>query len=300
LARLIALVGPTGSGKTAWGLELALALGAEIISVDSLQVYQGMDIGTAKPSLAERALVPHHLIDILTPDQAYNAGRFAHDASAALTGILQRGRPALLLGGTHLYHQALIQGMVEAPEASAVTKARVAALGPSPARYQALTQADPETAARLHPNDVARVTRALEVAWETGIPLTEWRRQQRPPRHEVMYLAPWWPREQLYQRINQRCQAMLERGLLQETQGLLNQGYAPSLPPLRSLGYLQAVAHLQGKINQETMLSQMQQKTRHYAKKQLTWLHKLPLHNLMPEQRVSEVLPLITKYLEQP
>ncbi len=305
MAGLVAIVGPTASGKTALGLELAQGLGGEIISVDSMQVYRGMDIGTAKPSLTEQGAVQHHLLDILNPDQPYNAGQFALDAKKFLLEIQGRGKVPILLGGSHLYHKALIYGIISLPEVSLKTKKTVADFnkeGGKMALYHRLSELDPLSARRLHPNDIARVTRALEVVLDQGESLTKIQEKQsfKKPLYPVLYLARQWSRETLYQRINQRGVEMVKEGLVQETERLLKKGYGSGLQSLRSIGYKQATAFLSGEINQAEMILQIQQATRRYAKKQLTWVARLPqVRWVRPEESGPDLLKEVRVFLDE-
>ncbi len=275
------VVGPTASGKTDTGLKLASRIGGEIVSADSMQIYRWMDIGTAKPSASERAEVPHHLIDILTPDKPYNAGQFAQDADQVIAELQERGKPVILLGGTNLYIRALIHGMIPVPEISAPVKVEIKRMLAEKGLahcYQQLQSLDPKSAAKLHPNDVARISRALAVFLETGRSIQDLQEEHgfNQMRYQPLFIGTRWPREVLYQRINQRVLMMVEAGLVEEAESLLWRGYGSGLPSLRSIGYRQAFEFLDEKIDHDEMISDIQQKSRHYAKKQMTWYRNNP------------------------
>lgn len=304
MQRLLGILGPTASGKTALGIELAQSLNGEIISVDSMQVYQGMDIGTAKPSPAELAQAPHHLIDIISPDQAYNAGIFCEQAHLVLEEICTRGKLPILLGGTHLYHRAFLYGIIPVPDISPTIKTRIQNWmeeGGLAHCYTQLQSLDPAAAQRLHPHDISRIHRALEVVLQTGQSIDVHHQSHgfQEPKFKILYLAPHWERKQLYERINLRVIRMVQSGLLEETQALLDQGYNPQLQPMRSIGYKQAVMHLQGQLGLEEMIDEIQKQTRRYAKKQLTWLKAMEgVHWLEEGEDLNQLLPQIQDFLQ--
>ena len=274
--RAVGIAGPTASGKSALALAAAQAWPVEIISVDSAQVFCSLDIGTAKPSAAERAAVPHHLIDILVATQAYSAARFVADARRLITEINQRGRIALLVGGTMLYFKALIDGLDAMPAADpavrAALDARAAAEG-WPALHAALARVDPVTAARLKSTDAQRIQRALEVWTVSGQPISSFHGQQARPGLALPLLAlEPLDRAWLHQRIAQRFDAMLADGLLDEVRGLRARGdLQPRLPALRCVGYRQAWTALEAS-DLAPLREQGIAATRQLAKRQLTWL----------------------------
>ena len=283
-ATVACLLGPTASGKSALALRIAERLqgAVEIVSVDSGQVYRGMDIGTAKPSAAERAAVPHHLIDLVEPVERYSAGRFRDDALQAIAGIHARGRRALLVGGTMLYYRALVQGLDDLPAAEPAIRLRIeqdaARLGWA-ALHARLAHADPVTAARLSPNDAQRIQRALEVLEVTGRPLSA---QHTAPRAALPFALKAWalfPRERatLHARIAARFDAMLAAGLVEELRELrqrhpLEAGHAS----MRCVGYRQAWEFLEGRIDRPALRETGIAATRQLAKRQITWLRGLP------------------------
>ncbi len=301
--RILAVVGPTAAGKTEIGITLAKETNGEVISVDSMQIYRWMDIGTAKPSPDMLSAIPHHLIDILTPDQEYNAGMFAEDADRIIQILQHAGKTPILVGGTGLYLRALINGIIDVPEISEEIRTRVRTLASEQGVlecYRQLKELDPKSAERLHPNDISRVSRALEVFWETGSSIKDFQEDHkfRQQRYEVYYVGSRWPRETLYERINRRVHLMVEQGLIAETKGLLEMGYNEHLPSMNAIGYKQSVAFLKGDISEVEMIADIQQKSRHYAKKQLTWYKKEPhIHWLKDNHLNDEDLKEIKQFL---
>jgi len=280
----IALMGPTASGKSALALEWAQRLDGEIVSVDSALVYRGLDIGAAKPTRAECALVPHHLIDLRDPWQPYSAAEFASDARSAIDGIVSRGRLPILAGGTGLYFRALLQGLASMPEADAATRARIAEearIRGWEALHAELASIDPQAAARIHATDAQRIQRALEVWRVSGRPISDWQRRspssRLPSRVLKLVLSPA-DRGVLHQRIEQRFDAMLQAGFLDEVRRLrdlpeLRSHPAPlDLPALRAVGYRQAWERLDGVVDAATFRDRAIFATRQLAKRQLTWL----------------------------
>ena len=271
------LQGPTAAGKSALALAIAERLPCDIVSVDSGQVYRGMDIGTAKPTPAERAAVPHHLIDIRDPDQPYSAGQFRDDARRLIADIEARGRIALLVGGTFLYFRALERGIAELPAADTATRQAIedeAGARGWAALYADLARIDPVVAARIAPADRQRIGRALEVYRLTGRPLSAWQAAANIDAHPPalrLILAPA-ERQTLYAAVDARFMAMLQAGLLDEVAALRQAGYARELPALRAVGYRQACAHLAGEIDYPTLVDSGRTASRQYAKRQLTWL----------------------------
>lgn len=282
----IAIMGPTASGKTAAALEVARHIPAEIISVDSALVYRGMDVGTAKPSAAERASVAHHLIDIIDPSDSYSAMQFRRDALRLVEEIRARGNLPLLVGGTMLYFKALRDGLDVLPEADAEIRAQLdeeAARIGMPAMHARLAALDPETAARLKPNDSQRIQRALEIIQLTGQPMSEL--LAKAPKTELPFdllpisLEPS-DRSVLHARIATRFHAMLDDtggGLLQEVKALRARGdLHPGLPSIRCVGYRQAWEYLDGAYDRHTLIEKGIAATRQLAKRQLTWLRSMP------------------------
>jgi tRNA dimethylallyltransferase len=288
-ARAIALAGPTASGKTAAALAIAQEHDAEIISVDSALVYRGMDIGTAKPSPAERAAVPHHLIDIRDPLQAYSAAEFAADAQRLVAEISARGKLALLVGGTMLYFKALFEGLDAMPPADHTVRAGVEAEAAAkgwPAMHAELARVDPATAARLAPNDAQRIQRALEVFRVSGQPLSSF--HQRAADASAFGATPLFSLEPtdrawLHERIARRFDDMLAGGFLQEVKTLRARGdLTADLPSMRCVGYRQAWEALDGLWPMEQLRDKGIFATRQLAKRQLTWLRSMPQRRVIP------------------
>lgn len=280
---VVLLMGPTGAGKTGVALGLGATMPLEIVSVDSAMVYRGLDIGSAKPDAAERARIPHHLIDIRDPAEAYSAGHFVRDATGAIEGILQRGRTPLLVGGTMLYFHALVHGLAEMPEGDAEIRADIdarAARDGWPALHAELSSVDPAAGARIHPNDPQRIQRALEVFRISGTPITELQSLRRPAleRYDTLQivLAPS-TRALLHQRIEQRFRGMMAAGFLEEVRQLNSRrDLRGELPALRAVGYRQLRAHLEGAYSLDEGVRRGIVATRRLARRQLTWLRTLP------------------------
>jgi len=275
-------MGPTASGKTAVAMRLARELPCEIISVDSAQVYKGMDIGTAKPGAALLNEAPHHLIDVIEPHETYSAARFRDDALALMREITERDRIPLLVGGTMLYFQALTEGLNELPEADPMIRLMIETMAGEqgwPALHARLARVDPETAARLEPNDAQRIQRALEVYYLTNKPLSELLKKPKyvyfPYSPIRVSLVPG-DREVLHARIARRFEAMLEAGLVAELK-TLREEYAleAGMPSMRCVGYRQAWDHLEGRIDAAALREQGIAATRQLAKRQLTWLRAM-------------------------
>jgi tRNA dimethylallyltransferase len=295
-----ALVGPTAVGKTAVALALAGGLGAEIVNADSLQVYRELDIGTAKPSLEERAQVAHHLIDVADPPEMYDAARFCREGRSVLEALGRRGVPPLVVGGTGLYLRALLGGLFAegepAPGVREQVRRELGDLG-LPALYERLTLLDPATAARLHPHDTYRIVRALEVMAATGRPLSEWieaHRFQDAP-YEVLKLGLELDREELYRRIELRVEVMLAQGWLDEVEGLLSR-YPPTLKPFQALGYRHLINYLTGRWSWEEALTLLTRDIRRYAKRQFTWFGSDPAVRWFHPHQVEEMAVALAEF----
>ncbi len=277
----IFLMGPTASGKTELAVQLAQKIGAEIISVDSALVYKGMDIGTAKPTLEERQGIPHHLIDILDPAEAYSTGSFRKAALQLMDEITLRGKVPLLTGGTMLYFNSIFNGLAELPEADPSIRKKLdeelAAKGKE-ALHKRLNDIDPESAQRIHPNDPQRVQRALEVYEISGKPITQFFReaQQVPiPFNKIKLIVAPEERKQLHLKIAQRFRQMIEQGLVDEVSVLYHRGdLTVDLPAIRAVGYRQAWSYLEGEYDLDKMIDKGIIATRQLAKRQFTWLRK--------------------------
>ena len=274
------LSGPTAGGKTSVGIELAHRLGAEIISMDSMALYRGMDIGTAKPNAAEREMARHHLIDVVDPHEDYSVAEYIEAAGSAANEILARGKHVLFVGGTPLYLKSLLRGIFDGPPANWEVRGRLeqeaAELG-SESLHRRLAEVDSVTAARLHPRDTRRLIRALEVHQTTGKPIsqsqTQFDRGHSPDACRVFVLD--WPREQLYERINRRVDAMFSAGLVQEIRRLLDRGKPLSRTAGQAVGYREVVEHLSGERDLRETVELVKTRTRQFAKRQLTWFRSL-------------------------
>jgi tRNA dimethylallyltransferase len=271
----LAILGPTASGKSALGLALAERLGGEIVCCDSQQVYVGMDVGTAKPTAADRARAPHHALDLVRPDESFHAARWAELARAAIAAIHARGRLPIVVGGTGLYYRALVAGLFEAPPSDPAIRARHqerAARDGVPALHAALATVDPEAAATIRTSDLIRISRALEVFEQTGVPISTLRRQAPRPRDlapTVLRLDPTL--DTLRLRIAARVAEMLTAGFLDEVRTLRAAGYGPACKPLQALGYRQLGAVLDGTMTLTDATTQTIQATVQYARRQRTW-----------------------------
>ena len=278
----IFLMGPTASGKTAAAIELAGHFPVEIISVDSALVFRHMDIGTAKPDREIRSTVRHHLIDIIEPVERYSAGKFQEDAKRLISEIMERGKIPLLVGGTMLYFKALSEGLDELPRADPTVRAQIddmARKGGWPGVHKALAEIDPETAARLEPTDAQRIQRALEIWMIAGIPMSRLIAQKKQePRPDFIRIA-LVPSERsvLHKRIESRFLAMLEHGLIEETEWLRQtfESLDPSMPAMRTVGYRQAWQYLDGEFGRKELIEKGIAATRQLAKRQLTWLRSM-------------------------
>jgi tRNA dimethylallyltransferase len=277
--RAIAILGATGTGKSALAMRLAQQLPVEFISVDSAQVYRGLDIGTAKPTAAERAAVPHHLIDIREPEQVYSAGEFRADCLATLRGIVARGRVPVLVGGTMLYYRALFRGMAELPTANPSLRTELderAAREGWPALHAQLAQRDPAGAARIHPHDAQRIQRALEVLAASGRSLSQhWEREAADTQPIDWLIAVLDPgsREQLHVRLAQRLDAMIDAGFVGEVRQLLDRGTLHMTSPvMRLVGYRQLAGYCRGEQTLVEATRLALYATRQLAKRQMTWL----------------------------
>jgi len=286
---LLAILGPTASGKTALSLRLAEQFGGEIVSCDSVAVYRNLEIGTAKPSKRERARVPHHLIDVADPSQDFTAGDYSRMARAVIAEIHDRGRVPMVVGGTGLYLRALLEGLFEGPARSEQLRIRLRRRADQRTidhLHRVLSRLDPRAAERIHPNDTPKLVRAIEVCLLAGEQLTAmWDRGRDPlTGYRIRRIGLEPEREALYARINARCENMFKEGLVEETRRLLvayqspdnvsDSDPRPIARALGSLGYKQAVQHLRGDIPAESALLSAQQAHRNYAKRQLTWFRR--------------------------
>ena len=279
--KFVAVLGPTASGKSVLAMALAQQLDGEIVACDSQQVYIGMDIGTGKPSRDDKRLVPHHLLDLVHPDELFHAARWAALARVAITRIAGRGRLPIVVGGTGLYYRALTVGLFEAPPPDEEIRQRHRAEAESAgiaSLYERLLAIDPAAAAAIDPHDLIRISRALEVFEQTGTPISRLRREAQVPagdlQAQAVVLDP--PLPELRARIEKRVAAMMAEGFLDEVQTLRAEGYGPSLRPLQALGYGQLGAHLDGACTLEQAIADTVSATVAYARRQRTWFRKEP------------------------
>ncbi len=304
--KVIAVVGPTASGKTALAIELAKRLGGEVISCDSMQIYRGMDIGTAKPSEAEKCGIPHHLIDIIEPSESFSAAEYAPLARAAIDDITSRGKIPIFCGGTGLYLDAVITANkyceAETNESLRASLLAEAAAKGVDALWNRLNEVDPIEASNIHPNNVKRVARALEIYLTTGRPKSEWDAESRlePSPYETTFFALDWERQTLYSRIDRRVDIMLEDGLVAEVKGLLDSGRLPrSSTAAQAIGYKELISYLDGERSLDESAAEIKQSSRRYAKRQLTWFRRNSAVNWLDiddnyEVIVNNALKLLT------
>ena len=282
--QVIVVCGPTATGKTALGIELALRYGGEIVSADSMQVYRRMDIGTAKASAEERARVPHHMLDVCEPWEDYSVSRYVQEAAAVCDGLLAEGKLPVIVGGTGLYIDSLLSGRDFAARDQGDEGLRAALsadydrLG-GQAMLETLRAFDPERAARLHPGDKRRIVRAIEIYRLTGKTITQHDAETRalPPRYEALTLAlTFADRADLYARIDRRVEQMVAAGLFEEVEGLLREGLSPACTAMQAIGYKEAAQALRGELTREEAAALIQMNSRRYAKRQLTWFGRNP------------------------
>lgn len=306
---VLVLIGPTAIGKTSLSLSMAMRFGCEIVSVDSMQVYRHMDIGTAKPSLRERQAVRHHLIDIANPEEQYDAARFVADSLRAVRQITAAGKIPLLTGGTGLYLKALTQGLFSIAETDHnspirnLLHERLRKEGRG-VLFQELSEKDPATAARLHPNDTQRLLRALEILQMTGISWSSHLQRQGKGEAPARFPKLWQiglncERQVLYRRIEERSEQMLAQGLLAEVAKLREMGYSAQLPSMQAIGYRHANQYLEGVWDHAEMHRLLVRDTRRYAKRQLTWFRALPAIRWYDREAVDEILAATEQWLRE-
>jgi tRNA dimethylallyltransferase len=277
--KIVVIVGPTASGKSECAVRLAETLSGEIVNADSLQVYRGMEIGTARPSAELMERVPHHLFGMVTPEVNFTAADFIAAADAAIASICARGRVPVVVGGTGLYIRALLCGLAESPagdDSYRQSMVRYAEQEGPQALHDLLSRVDPDTAARLHVNDRLRIIRALEVYHQTGTPLSRFQEGHGfvENRYAPVKIGLDVERSILYGRIDSRVDAMIDAGLVDEVESLLSQGYSPELKPLGAIGYREICDYLRGRLTLADAVDLIKRNTRRYAKRQLTWFRR--------------------------
>ncbi len=276
--RFPVIIGPTAGGKTSLAVELALALNGEAVTADSVQIYRGVDIGSAKPTADERRGVPHHLIDLVEPDaiEPFSVSDWLREAERAIADIQARGRLPIVVGGTHMYVKAFLEGLFEGPSADETLRESLRARPPGERREE-LARVDPAAAARIHPNDERRTIRALEVWWLTGTPITDLQTQWDRASHvraDCVLIGLDWPVEAINLRINARVKAMIDAGLIAEARGLW-EGRRLGIQAREALGYKQLVEHFEGRCSLVDAIENIKIQTRRFAKNQRTWLKRL-------------------------
>jgi tRNA dimethylallyltransferase len=299
---VVVLAGPTASGKTSLAVDLALEFGGEIVNADSMQVYRGMDIGTAKASQEEQRGVPHHLLDVADPDEPFNAATFRALAMAAVQSIHGRGRACFVVGGTGLYLRGLLGGLFKCPPSDPALRQSLmeeATRAGGLSLYRHLERMDPAGAASIHPNDLVRVTRAIEIAALTGRLPSEIRAAHRfvDEDLEPLKLCLHRPRAELYQRIDARCDLMVKEGLVKETAALLDRGYSRHLKPLQAIGYRHMVKVLLGEWSLAEATQALKRDTRRYAKRQMTWFRGDPEYIWVEAGERDPVFETVRRFL---
>lgn len=303
LTRIAVICGPTGTGKTNVAIEIASRLGgAQIISADSMQVYRYMDIGTAKPSPLEQNLVRHHLIDVVDPDEHYDAQCFSVMGQKIISDLAEQNIPVLIVGGTGFYIRALVHGLFESipvnPDLRTGLKQEALSEGTN-AMYQRLCACDPEAAAKINMNDSFRIIRALEVFETTGQTISSFHREHNFKKSffDVMKIGLSRDRDLLYERINRRVDIMIEEGLLNEVEGLLNRGYSSVLKSMQSIGYSHMASFLEARLNWDETIRELKKDTRRYAKRQFTWFNSDPQIEWFDADSVEEIFRKIQGFL---
>ncbi|MDP1675228.1 MAG: tRNA (adenosine(37)-N6)-dimethylallyltransferase MiaA [Bacteroidota bacterium] len=304
LPHILVLVGPTASGKTAMALSIAEKIPSEIISADSRQIFKHLTIGTAKPSKTELKQVPHHFIDLLEPDQKFNAGDFQEQGRKTISQILERKKLPIVVGGTGLYVQAIVDGFFEQPEISGEVRKlledRLEHEGKD-ALYKELQSIDPESALTMDSTKFRRVIRALEIFHETGTPISQFHKQHKVnTMYDAHFFGLNWERSVLYERINKRVDKMFAEGFLNEVKQLKESGFDDRFQSLQTVGYKEAFAYLRSEISKERMIELMKQNTRRFAKRQMTWFRKeerIHWFDISSEDQIEQIAKKIINQL---
>lgn len=298
--KIVCIVGPTASGKTALSIALAKALGGEIVSADSMQIYKGMNIGTAKPTADEMQDVPHHMLSIINPDENYSVARYVSDASACVDDILSRGKLPIVVGGTGLYVDSLVRGteFAEFEEDKAYRNELFEIYEKEGADklHKMLAEVDPERAGQIHANNVKRVIRALEVYKATGRTISshDADTKEKPDRYDATYIGLMYEdREKLYERINLRVDIMKEQGLLEEAEEILRSGVSPEATSMQAIGYKELVSYFDGKCTLDEALDAIKQGSRRYAKRQMTWFRRNKATNWIAVDKTENLSDLL-------
>lgn len=303
--KIIVIVGPTASGKSALAIELSRRFDGEIVSADSMQVYRYMDIGTAKPVKEEREKIPHHLIDTAYPDEEFTAARYRDEASKVIQEIHERGKNVFVVGGTGLYIKALTKGLFKGPGSDAQIRSELAMLGSGNdgARYlyEKLKEADSEAALRIHPNNTARIIRALEVYYLTKKSISVFQKEHNfsEEPYEVIKIGLSVDRKFLYKSIEDRVDNMIKSGLAEEARRVLDMGYSPGLKTMRGLGYKEIIGYIQNKYSMEDAVREIKKNTRRYAKRQMTWFKKEADIKWFSSEEKDKIISLIEGFLNE-
>jgi len=303
--KVVVIAGPTASGKSGLAVELSLLLQGEIVNADSMQVYRYMDVGTAKPAPSERRMVPHHLLDVVDPDEEFNAAIYRSLAVPIIRDLLLRGKVCFVVGGTGLYIKTLLGGLLHCPPADKGLREKLRDQAEEQgleSLFRRLEALDPVSARKIHAHDKVRVLRALEIIELTKRPLSALVQGHgfQDSTFQALKICLQIDRKELYHRINERSLLMVERGLVEETKNLLAGGYSPDLKPMKSLGYRHAVRYLEGRYDREEMVRQLQLDTRRYAKRQLTWFRADPSVTWIDPQRKEHLVETITSFVHDP
>ncbi|MCK9230221.1 MAG: tRNA (adenosine(37)-N6)-dimethylallyltransferase MiaA [Syntrophales bacterium] len=301
---VVVVVGPTAAGKTAVAMEICRRFGGEVLSADSMQIYRHMDIGTAKPTGGEQARVPHHLISIIDPDEHFSAALYRERASEAAATLRRRGRVVVLAGGTGLYVDALLGGLIEVPPADPELRAHFRREAEARGReylYNLLSERDALGASRIHPRDSVRIIRALEVLELTGISIVrhQWKHDFRDGLYDCLKIGLAPEREELYRRINERANDMMDQGLAEEAHRLLQHDYAPSLPSMQAFCYRHVIQSLRGDISSEEALGRLKRDTRNYAKRQIAWFKRDGEIHWFGPDGVEKIMALVSNFLSR-
>jgi len=281
---IIAIVGPTGAGKTEMGFEIALKHNASIVSCDARQVYRFMDIGTAKPDKEMRSIVPHYMIDMVNPDEIYTAYDYARDGRK----VIEKLKKSIIIGGSGLYLRALADGLFSLPKIDSAIKERLS-LKRTEELYDELKKVDREIAVKLHPNDRVRIMRAVEVYEATGTPISVWRKEKEPANFSVAYIGVDIDRKNLYRRIEERVDSMIARGLVDEVKFLIGR-YGETVIALSSIGYSEIVSCLKGDISPSDAINLIKRNTKRYARRQLTWFRNIKNIVWLPPDKIEETV----------
>lgn len=306
--KVVIIVGPTASGKSRLAMELAERFNAEIVSADSMQVYRSMDIGTAKPTKEQRAKIPHHLIDAANPDEEFTAARYKDEASKAIHKIHERGKNIFIAGGTGLYIRALTKGLLKCPGSDMKLRKEFAALanyhgevGGDAKKYfhDTLKEVDPESASQIHPNNIVRIMRALEVYYLTNKPMSLFQREhgfsEEP--YKMLKIGLRLDRDALYKRIEDRVDRMIADGLVEEVKRLAVLGYSYELKSMQGLGYKEIIGYIQNKYSLEDAIQEIKKNTRRYAKRQITWFRKETDIKWFSDAENDKIPPLVKGFL---